>query len=385
MAYNLNQDILKLFFNYLPQNYYGPIYYLQRFQNDIKNTHFKLYFEIIDEADAKFLIQSELKIQKLKLFIRSRHNFFHDRNQVLKKYVQIKELIINFMDSDPSIYLFVDTNEDLNRLQKNLLLSEKMPQLQKLTLWCLELNSIPNFANLTYLDCSRCQGFALLPLTLINLEFLNVTFTSVLGIPNTYVKLKYLDIQHTEILSLPNTLTNLKWLNISGCGDLMSLPETYFQLKTLIAYDSNLICLPDHSIKLIELETNNNNLIASLSDKYVGLKNISAVGNGIMSNNTFPFISTIENLDISHSPITKLPKFLTNLKKLRFDYCHLEDIPRECTKLEKIYALGTASIKKIPKELINIKYVDCYQKNFQTIKDAFEDKEIINHIIFDVI
>jgi hypothetical protein len=400
MANNLNKDILKLTFQYLPQKYYSPIYQLKHFQEDIENINFKTCFEIdnkfqtFNNDDTKFLLQSKLKVQKLSFLFHFTQlgwlrPFISDCNKVLEKYIKIKELKIKFSgflgSNNNHLLLAVDTNKSLNSFQQNLLLCEDLNQLERLDIWKLSLDIIPNFVHLKYLNCSTCKGFALLPLTLVNLKYLNVSFTEVLGIPNTYVKLKYLNIRNTEILSLPNTLIKLKYLNISGCKDLMTLPETYDQLISLTAYNCHLICLPEHSTKLLLLETNNLDVLKSFTNKYTELKNLSIEG-ADFNNDDFPIIPTIEKLDISCSSITELPKFLTNLKILHCIDSQLENIPKECIKLEEIYFLGhTNTIRKIPKELVNLKYIGCHSYNLDIVKRAFENKEMIKQITFNIV
>ena len=189
--------------------------------------------------------------------------------------------------------------------------------------------------SLTELDCNYCQEITEIPGTLINLTYLNCSFTKIIEISNTLINLTYLDCSFTKINIIPDTLVNLDGLDCDNTK-IKKIPGTLINLTELDCYINQIKKIPNTLINLTKL---------------VCYK----------------------------THITEIPNTLINLEFIMCSDTQIKKIPDTLINLQCLFCFNT-QIKIIPGTLINLTILnntgDCDLDNESDESD--EDNIVIN-------
>ncbi|XP_056166739.1 disease resistance protein RPV1-like [Syzygium oleosum] len=240
----------------------------------------------------------------------------------------------------------------------------KMPQLKILNLTgCTGLLMTPDlsgFEKLEILILEHCSRLVKIDASIAHLKCLvtlNLKFCGELCmLPkelNDMKEMKELLIDGTSIKEIPSTLAimkKLKSLSASNCFSLNSLPESIGLLKdlsVLLLDSAKIVELPDSIGELVQL-------------KQLSLRNCRCLGE--LPDSIGELGSTLIELDVSGTGISKLPGSIRNLrslKLLKMDSCFIREFPRDIgrlTNLEEIRAWRCRSLEgDIPSDIAELK------------------------------
>ena len=143
--------------------------------------------------------------------------------------------------------------------------------------------------------------------------------------------------------------------------DYTSLLQVNKTLKTLILKNANKILMNRESIVTID-EKESAKKIPKIVEKYKNLKNLSLrkfPGKNLSSFKSFEYLTEL-NVSCA-SRLIKLPKNLPNLKILDCAASNIKCVPETYTKLEELdISECTVKHNAIPDTLINLKKLDCF-------------------------
>ncbi|KAI6680089.1 hypothetical protein NL676_033970 [Syzygium grande] len=240
----------------------------------------------------------------------------------------------------------------------------KMPQLRILNLTgCTGLLMTPDLSGFEKLEililehCSRLVNIDASIAQLKCLVTLNLKFCTELSmLPkelNDMKEMRELLIDGTSIREIPSALANMKKLKIlsaPNCFSLSGLPESIGQLEALsvLLLDSaKIVELPDSIGELVQL-------------KQLSLRNCHCLGE--LPDSIGKLGSTLFELDVSGTGVSKLPasiRNLRNLKVLKMDSCFIREFPHDIgrlTNLEEMHALRCRSLEgDIPSDIGELK------------------------------
>ncbi|XP_030452694.1 TMV resistance protein N-like isoform X2 [Syzygium oleosum] len=240
----------------------------------------------------------------------------------------------------------------------------KMPQLRILNLTgCTGLLMTPDLSGFEKLEililehCSRLVNIDASIAQLKCLVTLNLKFCAELSmLPkelNDMKEMRELLIDGTSIKEIPSALANMKKLKIlsaSNCFSLRGLPESIGQLEALsvlLLDSSKIVELPDSIGELVQL-------------KQLSLRNCRCLGE--LPDSIGKLGSTLFELDVSETGISKLPASIRNLrslKVLKMDSCFIREFPHDIgrlTNLEEMHALRCRSLEgDIPSDIGELK------------------------------
>ncbi len=205
---------------------------------------------------------------------------------------------------------------------------------------CIICNNDFN-VNLTQLNCYGCKNIKDIPKILINLEFIDISYTNIYQIPIEFYKLKtiicnsssimnisdsfsnleHLDCYKTNVLYISKYFIKLKYLNC-GSNLILELPNTLINLEFLMCHNTQINILHKNFIKLKYLDCSNT-FIKSIPSTYILLEQLFLYNTYISyipkqfvllkfvlkKNNTYWDKSWLFNIN-NLSKISKLQKFI---------------------------------------------------------------------------
>jgi hypothetical protein len=226
------------------------------------------------------------------------------------------------------------------------------------------------------LEMDQCKDIRKLPLTLVNLEILNIyTNNHLKSIPSTFLKLKMLSLYECETLStIPSTLVNLESLECLVCNNLLVIPDTLINLKQLkITSCGKLSYIPSTLVNIEELYVVNNNM-NHLPSTLINLRILVCCSCPMISYIPSTFTS-LTNLIVDGFPnLITLPSTFVNIYMLScVDCVSLSMIPETMVKLSCLSIINCKMVQHIPSitNIHSLILIKCPM--ITSIPDCFDD------------